>query len=53
MKMKGCKTCKWHVRTHYKGTPKSEVYNECEYHNKVLHSDDIRCADFTTKEMEI
>ena len=41
-----CEGCAWHVRAHYKGTPSDEVYDECEYHNMVLHDDD-RCEHYT------
>lgn len=43
-----CEQCAWHVRVHYSGTPKNEIYDECEYHNIVLHSDDNICPHFTT-----
>lgn len=43
-----CKTCKWYRRTHYKGTPTSEEYDECECHWGVLH-DLNGCQDYEPK----
>ena len=43
-----CKTCKWYRRTHYNGTPKGEVYDECECHWEVLH-DLNGCKDYKPK----
>ena len=36
-----CRDCAHHVRTHYKGTPNSEIYDECEWYWKVLHEDEM------------
>lgn len=47
-----CEGCAWHVRTHYDGTPKNEIYNECEYHCMVLDDEDQRCSHFATERDE-
>lgn len=32
-----CRECIHYERTHYKDTPKDEVYDECTLHNEILH----------------
>ena len=40
-----CRDCEYYTRTHYRGTPEDELYDECECHWEVLHSLEI-CKDF-------
>ena len=40
-----CRDCEYYARTHYRGTPADELYDECECHWEVLHSLEI-CKDF-------
>lgn len=32
-----CKHCIYYERAHYRGTPPEEIYDECIFHNEVLH----------------
>lgn len=49
---KTCKNCAWYQLAHYKGTPKSEVYDECCYHEEVL-SDLEPCEHYAPRSVRV